>query len=180
MNIEELTKELNIQFDKLSYLLHHQNNLDFNTVFIQGKWTTGQHIAHLIKSMAAVNLLLKAPKFILKYKFGLCNRKEKNFTQLLDKYEHKLLQSKGVAPKRFTSSISKSNDKKKMLESLNKEKVKIISTLNKWSEHDLSKYVLPHPLLGKLSIREMIYFSVFHMDHHRMILKEKYMNGVRI
>ena len=28
MNITELSKELNIQYDKLSYLLHHQDDQD--------------------------------------------------------------------------------------------------------------------------------------------------------
>jgi hypothetical protein len=28
--------------------------------------------------------------------------------------------------------------------------------------------VLPHPLLGKLTIREMLYFTVYHGEHHRL------------
>jgi hypothetical protein len=26
---------------------------------------------------------------------------------------------------------------------------------------------LPHPLLGKLTLREMLYFTAYHADHHR-------------
>ncbi len=35
-----------------------------------------------------------------------------------------------------------------------------------WSEHALDLYRLPHPLLGKLTVREMLLFTVYHNAHH--------------
>src|SRR5579859_3509649 len=35
-----------------------------------------------------------------------------------------------------------------------------------WSEIDLDRYRLPHPLLGKLTVREMLFFTVQHLAHH--------------
>jgi len=46
--------------------------------------------------------------------------------------------------------------------------------LNKWDEKSLGEYILPHPAIGKITIREMMYFTIFHTDHHLRTLKEKY------
>ena len=35
----------------------------------EGKWTTGQHIVHLVASIKQVNNALSYRKFLLKYKF---------------------------------------------------------------------------------------------------------------
>lgn len=35
-----------------------------------------------------------------------------------------------------------------------------------WSEPELDQYALPHPVLGLLSVREMLYFTVLHNRHH--------------
>ena len=36
----------------------------------------------------------------------------------------------------------------------------------KWSEANMDYHVLPHPLLGDLSVREMLFFTVYHNTHH--------------
>ena len=42
----------------------------------------------------------------------------------------------------------------------------LVSTTEKWQENDLDRYQLPHPLLGKLTIREMLYFAIYHNLRH--------------
>jgi hypothetical protein len=36
----------------------------------------------------------------------------------------------------------------------------------RWQESALDRLVLPHPLLGNLTTREMLMFTVFHTAHH--------------
>ncbi len=40
-----------------------------------------------------------------------------------------------------------------------------------WSEPELDRYAMPHPVLGLLSVREMLFFTVYHNQHH--------LNGVK-
>ena len=40
-----------------------------------------------------------------------------------------------------------------------------------WSEPELDGYAMPHPVLGLLSVREMLFFTVYHNQHH--------LNGVK-
>jgi len=54
------------------------------------------------------------------------------------------------------------------------EKKKLIKQINNWSEEKLDKCLIPHPLLGKLILREMLFFTNWHTQHHLNTLKEKY------
>ena len=49
---------------------------------------------------------------------------------------------------------------------------KIPQRLMEWSESERDEYVLPHPLLGKLSVRGMLFFTLFHTDHHRRSIEQ--------
>ncbi len=180
MNKAVLSKELQLAFDKMVYLLHNQEDDLYDQEIIEGKWTTGQHIGHLIKSMKPVNTAMRVPKLLLSYKFGTCNRKERSFEEMVNKYEAKLEASQAQAPSRFTSDPIPAKDKAKSIEQLQEQTKKMIRLMNNWSEDALSKYVLPHPLLGKLSFREMVAFSILHMEHHRQVLKHNYMPSEKL
>jgi hypothetical protein len=39
--------------------------------------------------------------------------------------------------------------------------------LGNFTEEDLDSYCLPHPLLGNLTMREMLYNAIYHVQHHQ-------------
>ncbi len=50
----------------------------------------------------------------------------------------------------------------------------LCSKLEKFDEIERDTYILPHPLLGKLTIREMLYFTIYHVAHHKeLVMKSK-------
>ena len=38
-------------------------------------------------------------------------------------------------------------------------------------EKELDQYMLPHPILGKVTYREMLYFTMYHVNHHYSLVK---------
>jgi len=42
-----------------------------------------------------------------------------------------------------------------------------------WTDEKLDNYLAPHPLLGKLTLRELIYFTIYHTEHHLAIIKNR-------
>ncbi|HRH60621.1 MAG TPA: DinB family protein, partial [Chitinophagaceae bacterium] len=44
--------------------------------------------------------------------------------------------------------------------------------VNNKPEDELDVYILPHPLLGKLTLREMLYFTIYHAEHHLKNVEE--------
>ena len=50
---------------------------------------------------------------------------------------------------------------------------KFLKKLDSFEEDDLDKYLIPHPVLGKLTIREMLYFTICHtLHHHKAIISQ--------
>ena len=39
---------------------------------------------------------------------------------------------------------------------------RIPKALQGWTEAQLDKYTLPHPLIGKITVREMLFFTLYH------------------
>jgi molybdopterin synthase catalytic subunit len=49
---------------------------------------------------------------------------------------------------------------------------KLNKVAQKCSEKDLDYYVIPHPLIGKLTLREMLFFCIYHVQHHHKITEK--------
>jgi len=43
---------------------------------------------------------------------------------------------------------------------------RLCARVRKYNEQQLDSYILPHPLIGKLTLREMLYFTLYHAEHH--------------
>lgn len=140
-----------------------------------GKWTTGQHIRHLIQSIQPLNKAITLPKFFLKYKFGLSNRDTRSYEMLVQKYQQKVATlSNTVSPFSQNMKVPSISEKQNLIKSLEKEKNTLQRKIQKCNESHLDTYILPHPLLGRMPIREMVMFTGYHTEHHYKILKEKY------
>jgi hypothetical protein len=125
----------------------------------------------LVRSVSPVNMAMGLPKFILTWKFGVSNRPSKSYEGLTEKYARKLLEG-GKASGRFVPSPVTTDQKKKLLLQLHSLVKKLSAKTETHSEEALDKYVLPHPLLGKLTLREMLYFTAYHVQHHRELVQK--------
>ena len=56
----------------------------------------------------------------------------------------------------------------------NLQKTRMIKRIESWSrEKQLDHFLLPHPLLGKITLREMLFFSAYHIQHHTKLLEDR-------
>jgi len=129
------------------------------------KWAAGQQLDHIYRSVKPLTLALWLPKFFLRLLFGKANRDSKTNEALITKYLDKL-ENGGRASGRFVPQNVQPGEKGKLIKSLSRTVSNLTSLLNKYSEEELDKFVLPHPLLGKLTLREMMYFTIYHVQHH--------------
>ena len=142
----------------------------------EGKWTTGQQALHLLQSIKPLNDALSIPKFILKYKFGKVNRAIRDYDSVVKRYQERLIEAKG---KTFKGSqnmkIPKLKEKAYILSRLQVENKKLqYKTINRWSDTQLNSYILPHPLMGKMPVREIVMWTAYHVEHHTKALKSNY------
>ena len=142
-----------------------------------GKWTTGQQIKHLVQSLDQLNLALKIPRFILKSRFGISNRTTREYAEVVDRYKERLASNPDViAPAAVGMEIPSVESMANLVLKLRKGKDQIVNKVRSWKESDLDKYVLPHPLMGKMPIREIVMWTGYHTKHHTGQLVENYTN----
>ena len=132
----------------------------------QNKWTAGQQLDHICRSTAPLVLGLKLPAFIPKLLFGTLKRPARDYAELVKKYQS-VLDNGGKASGRFIPKKVDFNGREKLKNQLLENVAKINNALDSFSDSDLDRILLPHPLLGKLTIREMMYFTLYHVDHHK-------------
>ena len=173
MNKKNLSESLNRSCHDLVEWVSQQENSRF-VQGPEGKWDTSQHIDHLMKTTKALTKGLKIPKFLLKYRFGTPNRDLRKYDLIVEKYQSKLksIPAGVVAP--FTSISHPVSNKEIVLKTFSDDNGTLIKTLNKWSEKQLDNYLLPHPLMGRMIVREILMWTHYHHYHHLNILKEKY------
>ena len=139
------------------------------------KWTTGQQIQHLTDSLQLLNNALSYPKFLLKYKFGTCNREPRDYNTVSKKYQQKLSENQDRA-KKFNQNLKKPLEKERenLLNKLQIQNKKLQYKTNKLKDKHLDSLVIPHPLMGKMTIREIVMWTAHHTEHHTEILKNNY------
>jgi len=130
-----------------------------------GKWTAGQQLDHITRAVSPLATGLRLPKFIIRLSFGRANRSSKSYDDLVKKYLAKLERG-DRASGRFIPVKIEPQQKEKSINKLLKLITLLVRNIEHYSEKQLDAYILPHPLLGKLTIREMMYFTIYHAEHH--------------
>ncbi|HET6723774.1 MAG TPA: DinB family protein [Chitinophagaceae bacterium] len=137
-----------------------------------GKWSAGQNLDHLIRAIKPLQLAYRLPKFALMVLFGRTNRPSRTFDELVTKYKTKLAAG-GKASGPFIPPLISFDKKEALIRKYREQKEKLIAKVERQNEKDLDTYILPHPLLGKVTLREMLYFTIHHNEHHLESLKNR-------
>lgn len=164
MKIPELQQKLKESHDRFMTTIRNVSDIDF-IKSVNQKWTAGQQLEHIIKSVGPVNTAFALHTFVLRMFFGKANRASRTYDELVTKYQGKLNQG-GRAPGRFVPKPVSLNQREELFQRLDGIVQSLSKKLDSFSEEQLDMLLLPHPLLGKLTLREMIYFSIYHAGHH--------------
>ncbi len=148
---------------------HTCNNMADTAFFLrpENKWSVAENVQHLILSTKTTSLAYWLPKFIVKWLAGVPNRASRTFDEVKDKYYQKLSDG-GTASSPFVPKPVEINyGKEKLLQRWKKSTAKYLNALTKnRTEKDLDNYLVKHPLLGRITLRELCYFTIFHTEHH--------------
>lgn len=168
----EITSALTARFAEVGDFFSRRPDAAFGYA-PPNRWTEGQHLDHLVLSINPLNLALRLPRIALRIKFGTAKAPGESFETLTARYEAALAAG-GKAPGRFVPPDVALEEKTRLLEALRHEGERLVDLAGSWSEPDLDKYVLPHPLLGDLTVRGMLFFTYHHMGHHLDTLRRDY------
>ena len=173
LNKEELVQQMAEASKELTEFSTGINNELFFYLPVD-KWSIAQNITHL--TIAAKNTLpaFNLPKFIIRLYAGRPNRPSRTYDELVVKYKLKLEQGGRASGRFIPKPVLPETGKEKILADFSKSMSRLsIAIQTNWSDKQLDQYIAPHPLLGKITLRELCYFTIYHTYHHLAILKER-------
>jgi uncharacterized damage-inducible protein DinB len=92
----------------------------------------------------------------------------------VNKYKMKLQQGGRASGRFIPKMISPQTGKENLLRSFAASMTKLNTAIEKkWTDPQLDQYIAPHPLLGKITLRELAFFTIYHTQHHLSIINER-------
>lgn len=174
MNKQEIIQLLDSKHEALYTFLEQQSSNKWENG-PEGKWTTSQHVLHLVQSAQYLNKALGYPKFVLRYKFGKSNRVPRAYDAIIKRYNERLEGVKGITfgPSR-SMRVPTIEEKTTLIKQLKTQESLLKKRTKKWRDKHLDNLLLPHPLMGRMPVREIIMWSAYHVEHHAKTLEEQY------
>ena len=170
MKKTEIAKEFKEKANDFVSYINTLSDQDFEKV-INNKWSPGQQLEHVYLSTKPIEQVYLLPKFLLNIFFGKPKRPSKSYNEVVTDYQ-KTLDNGGTAPCKFTPKEIGIDKKERLIKQLNNTVDKLIDKLNQKSEEELDTIFIPHPLLGKITLRELYYFTIYHILHHHKKIEE--------
>jgi len=174
MNKAIIIQSLSESAEQFNELISNLNKVEFETNF-NNKWSGGQDLVHLIKLLQILNFAYLIPKPLLGIMYGNNKQEQRSFEHLQAMYK-KALENGAKSPSIYIPKPVLFEDKSSLIQKHQHLNKKFIDKINKHSDAELDNYRLPHPILGKVSLRELAIFTSFHTIHHFELLKSKLNN----
>ncbi len=169
MDRQRLQTELMAAYERFTAYVHSLNTEQLERSR-KGKWSSVQHIHHIHRSVRPVALALLVPKWFLRWRIGKPNRPSRTYDELVARYKEKLAAG-GAAPAAFVPPQLDAAIAVPLSRKVHQEVERLRHRLERWSEAELDSTLLPHPLLGKVTVREMVYFTIYHVRHHQALVE---------
>lgn len=129
-------------------------------------WSPALNLKHLNKAALPLSLGLALPKVSF-LPMGKSD-KQRSYKEVRDLYLEIIKKGAGAGVFTPLKTGEDGSEEKKL--DLIKKFEKMHSTLTgrirAWEQTDLLRYRMPHPILGLLSVREMLFFATYHLGHH--------------
>lgn len=138
-----------------------------------GRWSMGQHLDHLTRSVQPFTLALSLPRIILRLALPKVTRPGMSYTELAARYEG-VLDAGGKASGRYVPPVVPAARKAASLAAHRAQRDKLLRQVASFPEGDMDRLGAKHPLIGVLSLRELLFFTVHHHDHHLHTLQRDY------
>jgi DinB superfamily len=135
-------------------------------------WSAADYLKHLLLSVKPVAKAMGFPAEVLEKQFDRSERASRPYAELVKAYQKRL--DEGIRAEdfdkvvpifyRFPEGIT--DERAYLVQSWNEANQRLIEVTQKWSEAELDSLQLPHPAIGMITLREMLFFTIYHNTLH--------------
>ena len=129
-------------------------------------WSAAHHLQHLTQSNKPVAMGLGVPKMLRKIvALGKSPQTSRSYSEIRELYRAALATGKVQATGRYAPRLE-TQHQPSIIQTFTEAAESVAASTEKWSEDNLDEYAMPHPVLGQLSVREILFFTLYHNSHH--------------
>lgn len=134
-------------------------------------WTPAEHLRHLDRTVRAITRALGFPRWILRLRFGGSKQPSRGYDEVRMVYRARLAAGgkstpEFVPPREAVAAREVEAYRARLLGRWAEANARMRVALERWPEEALDRIGMPHPLLGRLTVREMLFFTLYHDLHH--------------
>lgn len=136
------------------------------------EWSAADYLKHLILSVKPFARVVSLPLDKLHEMFGVPDRGSMTYEAFVELYNRRLEEGmraelvSAVTPVEYRLPPETTDLKATLLMAWNEGNDRLIATVNTLDEEVLDRYQLPHPAVGLITLREMLYFTAHHNKLH--------------
>ncbi len=169
MQKQEIIKRIQQNYQLFIDYIQQLNDKEFMFSY-QQKWTAGQQLHHIVICVKPLTQVFGMDKTMIAQNFGTSDRENVDYETLRTKYVQKLEEG-GKAPERFLPEDVSLEQKNILCEQLSQLIIDLCNKIDNFDEKSLETLNIPHPLLGALTLKEMLYNCIYHVEHHHHQIK---------
>lgn len=146
-------------------------NLPDFSVSLNGRWSIAQNVEHISLVLSQITKYLSLPKITISSTYGLSERASVSYETFVNAYKT-ALENGAKAMDPFLPELNSDTNIEELVSQGKNLLEGFVSSLQNWSEEEFDLYKCPHPVLQKITVREILYFTIYHVQHHHEILKK--------
>ena len=168
--IKSLVDRTKSNFDRLTSIINRMSDDELFTQPFQ-KWSPAQHLQHLVIAIKTSTAAFSLPKFIVRLVGGTV-KSSRTYDELVSDYLEKLQEGAKASGRYIPGEIDQSVSKEKLILRWQKHTILYLKALENQKNSDtLKKIAVKHPILQKISLIELAYFTIYHTEHHLKQIK---------
>lgn len=134
-------------------------------------WTPAEHLRHLDRTVRAITRGLGYPRWLLRLRFGRSKQPSRSYDEVRSVYRARLAAGgkstpEFVPPREEIAASEVEAYRARLLGRWADANARMRAAVDQWAEEALDRIGMPHPLLGRLTVREMLFFALYHDGHH--------------
>ncbi|MFT3844013.1 MAG: DinB family protein [Lacibacter sp.] len=138
------------------------------------QWSAAENLEHLSLTLYRSWFGIFTPKFLLKWKFGKPMRSSSHYEELENEYYNKIEEGYQTEARYIPVIREEKGAKEKLIQRFEQIAKKYLDQVRYyWEDENMDNYQLPHPVLGMITVRELLYFNLFHNTHHYKTIRNR-------